>query len=134
MIFRLLADLTVLVHLAFVLFAVLGGTLVLRWRRVAWAHLPTVLWAALIEFVGWICPLTPLENWLRRQSGALGYSGGFIEHYVIPLLYPVGLTRQVQIVLGLLVLAINAGIYGWVLRRYLRSRERASEPTGPASS
>ena len=134
MIFRLLADLTVLVHLAFVLFAVLGGMLVLRWRRVAWAHLPTVLWAALIEFAGWICPLTPLENWLRRQSGALGYSGGFIEHYVIPLLYPVGLTRQVQIVLGLLVLAINAGIYGWVLRRHLRSKERASAPTGPASS
>lgn len=134
MIFRLLADLTVLVHLAFVLFAVLGGTLVLRWRRVAWAHLPTVLWAALIEFAGWICPLTPLENWLRRQGGALGYSGGFIEHYVIPVLYPVGLTRQVQIVLGILVLTINAAIYGWVLRRHLRSRERASEPTGPASS
>lgn len=117
MFYGMLADVTVIAHFAFVLFAVFGGFLVLKWKRCAWIHLPVVLWAALIEFTGWICPLTPLENWLRAQAGTGGYSSSFIEHYILPVLYPTQLTRQLQITLGLVVLGINLGIYGWVLRR-----------------
>ena len=122
MFYRVFADLIVLVHLAFVLFAVLGGFLVLRWKRCAWLHVPTVLWAALIEFAGWICPLTPLENWLRERGGVTVYRSGFVEHYILPLLYPAVLTRRLQIVLGLFVLVINLGIYGWVLYRVLKAK------------
>jgi hypothetical protein len=114
---RLSADLIVLVHIAFVLFAVLGGLLVLRWRRLAWVHVPAALWAAAIEFAGWICPLTPLENWLRRQAGEGAYEGGFIEHHILPILYPAALTRRLQIVLGLLVIVLNVAIYAWVFLR-----------------
>ncbi len=117
MVYRFLADLVLVAHFAFVVFAVVGALLVLRWRWVVWLHLPAVVWAALIEFAGWICPLTPLENWLRELSGSAGYESGFVEHYILPVLYPGGLTREVQIVLGLLVLAVNIGIYGWLLRR-----------------
>jgi len=116
MVFRFLADFVALVHAAFVVFVVLGGWLVLRWRRLAWLHLPAVAWGALIEFAGWTCPLTPLENVLRSRAGELGYSGGFIEHYVFRALYPSGLTRSVQIVLGVLVLLVNAIAYGLVWR------------------
>jgi hypothetical protein len=115
--YGILADFIVFVHLAFVLFAVLGGFLVLRWRWWAWVHVPVVFWAALIEFAGWVCPLTPLENWLRAKGGGIGYPSSFIEHYILPLLYPTQLTRRLQITLGLLVLGINLGIYGWLLRR-----------------
>ena len=111
------ADAVIIVHLAFILFAVLGGLLVWRWRRLAWLHLPACCWAAAIEFWGWICPLTPLENWLRERGGTVGYETGFIEHYLLPLIYPAALTREVQIVLGLLVVAINLSLYGWLLRR-----------------
>lgn len=120
MIYGIIADLVVVVHLGFVLFAVLGGLLVLRWPRAIWAHLPTVAWAALIEFAGWICPLTPLERWLRVRGGGMGYEGGFVEHYLMPVLYPAGLTRGHQIVLGLLVLILNAAVYGVALRRQTR--------------
>ena len=113
----LLADLVVLLHLAFVLFVVLGGLLVLRRRRIAWLHVPAFVWAAAIEFGGWVCPLTPLENRLREQSGAGGYAGGFVERYLIPVLYPEELTREIQIALGLAVLLINLSIYGFLLRR-----------------
>jgi hypothetical protein len=85
---RIAADLVVLAHLGFILFVILGGLLVLRWPRMAWIHLPAVIWGALIEFAGWICPLTPLENWLREASGTAGYQGGFIEHYLVPIVYP----------------------------------------------
>jgi hypothetical protein len=115
--YRILADAVVGLHLLFVLFVIAGGFLVLRWRRLMLLHLPAAAWGALIEFRGWICPLTPLENWLRRRSGQAGYGGGFVEHYLLPVLYPTGLTRGVQIVLGLLVLAINLAIYWTVLRR-----------------
>lgn len=115
--YRVLADLVVVVHVAFILFAVLGGLLMLRWKRCAWIHVPAVLWAALIAFAGWVCPLTPLENWLRERGGAIGYSSGFTEHYILPVLYPIMLTRRLQIVLGLFVLSVNLGLYGWVLRR-----------------
>ena len=122
MLYRNLADLVVLVHLAFILFAVFGGILVLFWRRCAWVHLPTVLWAALIEFVGWVCPLTPLENWLREKGGGNGYRVGFIERYILPMLYPDSLTRPSQVALGVFVLGINLGVYGWVLRHRARTR------------
>ena len=113
MIYRLIADLVVLIHLAFILFAVLGGLLVLKYRRCAMIHLPAFIWAVLISLAGWICPLTPLENWLRERGGLLGYKASFIEHYILPLIYPGELTRTLQIFLGLLVLAINLGIYGY---------------------
>jgi len=115
--FRILADAVVGLHLLFVLFVIAGGFLVLRWRWVMLLHLPAATWGALIEFQGWICPLTPLENSLRRQGGQAGYGGGFVEHYLLPVLYPAGLTRGVQIVFGFLVLAINLGIYWALLRR-----------------
>lgn len=120
--YRVLADLVVVIHLAFVLFAVLGGFLVLRWKRCVWLHLPAVVWAALIEFAGWVCPLTPLENWLRERGGAFAYQSSFIEHYILPILYPSVLTRPLQIFLGLFVLGVNVGIYGWVLYRILKAK------------
>jgi hypothetical protein len=99
-----------------VLFVVLGGLLVLRWPRVAYLHIPAAIWGAAIEFAGWICPLTPLENWLRRQAGSAGYSGSFIEHYILPILYPSTLSRDIQLLLGFLVIAVNFTIYYFVLR------------------
>jgi hypothetical protein len=107
----LLADLVAALHAGFVVFAVLGGLLVLRWPKAAWAHLPCAAWAALVELFGWGCPLTPLENHFHRLAGEAGYAGGFLAHYLGPLLYPEGLTRGHQVVLGLFVLALNAGIY-----------------------
>jgi uncharacterized protein DUF2784 len=115
--YRLLADLVVLLHFGFVLFVILGGFLVARQRRVMWFHLATVFWGAFIEFAGWICPLTPLENRLRAKSGTDGYDSDFVAHYIIPILYPEGLTRETQIALGAVVIMINLGIYGWILRR-----------------
>jgi hypothetical protein len=117
---RWLADGVVLFHFAFVVFVVFGGFLVVRRRRLAWVHLPCAVWGFLIEVEGWICPLTYLENDLRRRAGQLGYSGGFIEHYLIPILYPVGLTRNLQLVFAALVVSANAVAYGWVLLRWRR--------------
>ena len=111
-----LADLVVGVHLLFVLFVVLGGLLALRWQRVAYLHIPAAIWGAAIELAGWICPLTPLENSLRTQAGSAGYSGGFVEHYILPVLYPSALTRDVQLILGFLVVAVNIAIYCYVFR------------------
>jgi Protein of Unknown function (DUF2784) len=112
--YRLLADLVLIVHAGFVAFVVLGALLVLRWPRIAWVHVPVVLWGAGIEFLGAICPLTPLENYWRELAGELGYPGGFVEHYVLAALYPDGLTHRAQLVLGVLVLLINASIYAWL--------------------
>jgi hypothetical protein len=112
----ILAGVVVGLHLAFVLFVVLGGFLVLRWPRLAWLHLPAAVWAALIEFAGWVCPLTPLENQLRRAAGTAEYAGGFVEHYLRPVLYPAGLTRGTQYVLGAAVVGVNAAVYWWVFR------------------
>jgi len=114
----LAADALVIVHLAFVLFVVLGGLLVFRWPCWAWVHVPAFAWGAVIEFNNWICPLTPLEQRFRAAAGEGGYSGGFVEHYLLPLLYPAGLTREVQLGLGLSVLGVNALVYGtwWWLR------------------
>ena len=117
MLYRLLANLVVVVHVCFVAFVIVGGFLAWRWRRLVWLHIPAAIWGALIEFAGWICPLTPLENSLRRAAGEAGYQGGFIEHYVIPVLYPSGLTRAIQIALGILVVAANVVAYWRIVRR-----------------
>ena len=115
--YRLGADLVLLLHLAFVLFVVAGGLLVLRWPRMAWLHLPAAAWGAVVEFTGWICPLTPLENILRTMAGASAYDADFIEHYILPLLYPAELTRNIQLILGMIVIGVNVVPYGWLWRR-----------------
>jgi hypothetical protein len=122
MTYRLLADLLVVFHLGFVLFVCLGGLLVLRWRRVAWIHLPAAVWGAIVEFTQTICPLTPLENHLRRLGGRAGYSGGFIEHHITHVLYPAGLSRPIQIALGVFVVVLNLAVYTTVLLRRRRLR------------
>jgi hypothetical protein len=115
--YRLLADATVAFHFAFIAFVVLGGLFVLRKRWIAWLHLPAVAWVVYLELAGAICPLTPLENALRARAGEAGYEGGFIEHYLMAIIYPAGLTPQVQVVLGVAVLALNAVVYAVAWRR-----------------
>ena len=116
-IYAVLANLVVGAHLLFVAFVVLGGVLVLRWPRVAWVHVPCAVWGGVVELMGWICPLTPLENELRRHAGEGAYGTTFLEHYVIPLLYPGALTREIQIGLGVGVVALNLTVYALVVRR-----------------
>lgn len=129
MLHRWLADAILVLHLAFVVFVVLGGLLVLRWPRLAWLHVPVALYGATIEFLGFICPLTPLENSLRRAGGEAGYEGGFIEHYITAALYPEGLTREIQLILGVGVVVLNAGIYALLVRRRMRARHDAPAPS-----
>lgn len=117
MAFRILADATVILHLAFILFVVFGGVFVARWPRVAWLHLPAAGWGAWVEFVGWLCPLTFIENWLRQHGGGSTYTASFIEHYLVPTLYPSSLSRELQWSLGGLVLLINVVVYLVVLWR-----------------
>jgi hypothetical protein len=119
--YRTLADFVVALHFGFVLFVVFGGLLALRWPRAAWFHLPAAVWGAGIEFLAGICPLTPLENHLRRLGGEAGYAGGFVEQYVLPVLYPSGLTRGVQLALGILVVVFNGVVYLWVWRKRTRT-------------
>ena len=120
--FSLLADAVLVVHLAFVLFVVFGGLLVMRWRRLAWVHLPAAVWGVAIEYAGWICPLTPIENDLRARAGEPGYGGDFVARYLLPVIYPEGLTREAQIVLGTAALLFNAAIYAVVWRRSRAAR------------
>jgi len=115
---RLLADATVAFHLVFIAFVVVGGFLVLRRPWVAWLHLPAVAWVAWLELTGAICPLTPLENTLRTRAGEAGYAGGFIDHYLIPIIYPPGLTSQTQTLLGIAVIVLNAIVYLRAWRRH----------------
>ncbi len=124
MLYRVLADAVLAVHLSFIVFVVLGGLLALRWRRMPRLHLPAALWGAASELFGWSCPLTPLESWLRQASGAGGHSGSFIEHYLLPILYPAELTREVQFVLAGLVIAVNLASYAlvWWHRRRAQSQ------------
>jgi len=119
MTYRVLADAVLVLHLAFILFVVLGGWLVAIRPKLIWLHLPVVAWGALVELMGLTCPLTPLENWLRDRGGETGYSGGFIDHYLTPLMYPAGLTRGMQLALGGFVIAINLAAYAmiWYRRR-----------------
>lgn len=121
--YRLAADAVLLVHLAFVLFAVFGGLLVFRWPRAALVHVPAAAWAAAVELGGWVCPLTPLEVRFRRMAGGEGYEGGFIENILLPIVYPVGLERVDQLLLGALVIVLNAAIYAvWFGRAGLARR------------
>ena len=133
MLHRFLADAVLVVHLAFVLFVVLGGLLVLRWPRLAWIHVPIALYGAAIEFIGFVCPLTPLENSLRRRGGEAGYEGGFIEHYITAALYPSGLTREVQVAAGVALLVFNVAIYGVLLRRRARSGTASGASPRPSA-
>lgn len=122
-IYTLLADSIVILHFFFIVFAVFGGFLLFWSKRFLWIHLPTVIWAAYIELSGWICPLTPLENLLRQKGGDIAYRSGFIEHYIVPVIYPDFLTRNIQIALGCFVLMMNIFIYGVVFRR-IKKRKR----------
>lgn len=120
--YQLLADLVVGIHFAFVLFVIFGGFLAAKWRRVMWLHISAAFWGAFVEFSGWICPLTPLENWLRQKAGEAGYRSDFVARYLLPVLYPQGLTRGIQIVLGALVVAVNLAIYGCILRSNMKRK------------
>lgn len=126
--YRLLADLTLIVHSGFVMFVVVGGLLVQRWPRLAWLHVPAVLWGAGIELLGGVCPLTPLENHWRHLAGESGYAGGFVEHHLLRLLYPEGLTPGTQLALGTAVLVVNAVVYWALWRRRRRARSPARPP------
>jgi hypothetical protein len=122
MVYRVLADLTLVLHLLFILFVVFGALLVLKWRWFAFIHVPAAIWGALIEFMGWICPLTPLKNRFRHKAGQSGYDGGFIDHYLIPIIYPEGLTGNLQIILGTAVILLNLVFYWLVIKRIKKAR------------
>ncbi|MGB5474331.1 MAG: DUF2784 domain-containing protein [Gammaproteobacteria bacterium] len=122
MLYRFTADALVIVHFAFIGFVLFGGLPVFHWPRVAFLHVPAVLWAVLLELYHWPCPLTPWEQQLRLAAGEAGYSGGFIPYYLLPLIYPAGLTPDIQLVLAAVVIAINAIIYGWLLRKWWTAR------------
>ncbi|MBI5938539.1 MAG: DUF2784 domain-containing protein [Betaproteobacteria bacterium] len=123
--YNLLADLVLLAHFGFILFVGGGGLLVARWPRLAWLHLPAAAWGALVEIAGIVCPLTPLENHFRQLAGETAYAGDFIGRYLLAVIYPTGLTRPVQIGLGLLAVAINLAVYAWAIRRL---RKQAALP------
>jgi hypothetical protein len=124
MYYQIAADLVVLLHLGFIGFAVAGGLLVLKWRSVAAIHIPAAVWGALVELQGWYCPLTPLEQYLRRAGGQGAYSGGFVQRYLMPVLYPADLDREMQMLLGAAVIAINLVLYAWVVIRLQRRHKR----------
>jgi len=131
LIYSFLADIVTIIHLLFILFVIFGGFLVLKWRWIIYFHIPAAVWGALIEFKGWICPLTPWENQLRQAGGEAGYSGGFIEHYLIPVIYPDELTRQLQFILGVFVIVINIAIYSWIIYRWRKKANAGSERIKP---
>ena len=116
----LLANSVVLFHIAFIMFVLIGGFLTWRWKWIAWAHIPGALWGAAVQFAGWRCPLTPLENHLRRLAGGDGYDGGFVEHYIMPLMYPGDWSAQLRVVLGTLVVILNVAAYLVYFRRFRR--------------
>ena len=118
--YRLLADFVVILHLAFIVFVILGGIIIIWWRKAGWIHLPSVVWAGWIEFSGGICPLTPLENWLRIQGGQATYPVDFVDKYIMPLVYPPGLTRGIQIGLAAIVIFINGLLYGYLYLSWKR--------------
>lgn len=118
-------ELVVIIHFAFIVWVAVGGFLALRWWRAALAHLPALAWAVLLEWNGWICPLTPLEKALREQRGLAGYEGGFIENYLIPIIYPAGLTREIQMALAAGLILVNAVVYAYVVyRHFFKQAER----------
>jgi hypothetical protein len=118
---RITADLLVLIHFGFILFVVFGGLFVIKWNKLAWLHIPCACWAAWIEFSGGNCPLTPLENHFRSIAGHTAYAGGFIEHYILPIIYPAYLTRDIQFILGSGVIVINLVFYAIAIHRYVKN-------------
>ncbi|HSB30995.1 MAG TPA: DUF2784 domain-containing protein [Candidatus Sulfobium mesophilum] len=123
MLFKVCADIVLLTHFAFVIFAVLGGFIVLWKNRAAWIHVPVVLWSSVVNLASWVCPLTPLENWFLAKAGQSGYRGGFVQHYIDPLVYPAGMPRDMELIAGISVLVWNAAVYAVVLiRRRKRGR------------
>src|SRR6185295_16449580 len=116
------AELLVVLHFAFIVFVLFGAFLTLRWKWIAWLHVPAFLWGAAIEFLGAVCPLTPLEQRLRVAAGEAGYTGGFVEHYIMPVIYPAGLSAAIQFWLGVGVVALNAAIYTGVVVHWRRSK------------
>jgi hypothetical protein len=124
MFYSVAADAFVIVHLAFIAFVMLGGLLLLKWRWLLFLHLPAVVWGTLVELQGWLCPLTPLEQHYRTLAGETGYSGGFVQHYLLPIIYPDGLTHEVQTILALCVVSINMVIYTMIYVQYPRDRHR----------
>ncbi len=133
MLYRILAEATMVVHFAFILFVIFGGALARFRGWLALAHLPAFAWGVLIMVFGWVCPLTPLENHFRAQAGLEGYHTGFIEHYILAIIYPEGLTRTHQILLGSALFAFNALVYGWLVRRWL-SQSGGSAPPSPGDA
>jgi len=120
MLWKWLADLVMTLHFAFIVFVVIGGVLAFFWRRTAWVHIPVALWGAVVNLAGWTCPLTPLEQWLRRRAGQEGYDGGFVEHYLAPIIYPDAMSRDIALAVGVGALAWNATVYGlafWLRRQ-----------------
>ena len=115
--YGILAGVIIVAHFLFIAFVAAGGLLVLRWPRLAWVHLPAVVWGVVVELTGWICPLTPLENYLRRLGGSSSYNGGFIEQYLLPVIYPANLTAVTQYILGGLVIVVNLILYFLVIRK-----------------
>ena len=124
MFYLFLADLVVIVHLSFVAFVVAGGLLALKWKRYAYVHISAVAWAVAVEMMGWVCPLTPLEIWFREGADGKGYTTGFVEHYILPVLYPAELTRTVQLILGILLLSFNIAIYSWTVSRLMKKHTK----------
>jgi hypothetical protein len=120
MLYRFLADGVLILHLCFILFVVFGGLILLCWRKIAYLHVPAVIWAFLVQWFQWICPLTPIENWFRELGGDAGYEGGFIEHYILPLVY-VDVSRWLHIALALAAVGLNLFVYIWVFRRFRNS-------------
>ena len=123
MIYSFLADLLVLFHLVFILYVIAGALLIFKWPKTLWLHLPACFWGMTVEFTGWICPLTPWEIRLRRLAGEEGYTGSFIEHYLIPIIYPSGLTREIQMVLGGTVLIVNLSLYTLILIKSKKKKD-----------
>ena len=127
MFFNLFADLVLALHFTFICFVLMGAFLLLKWPRVIYLHIPAIIWGILIEAKGWICPLTPLEQWFRFQAGQSGYKTGFIEHYLLPVIYPSGLTQNIQIVFAIFVFLINLIIYSWLILRHKRPDQNKSK-------
>jgi hypothetical protein len=121
MYYSVAADALVIAHLAFIIFVILGGLLLLKWPRLIYLHLPAVVWGTLVELLGWLCPLTPLELHYRMLGGETGYSESFVQHYLLPLIYPAGLTRDVQTLLAMCVITINLVIYAVIYVKYQRN-------------
>ena len=122
MLYHYLADVIVIIHFVFIIFVIFGAFLLIRWRWIIWMHLPAAMWGVFIEFSGWICPLTPLENKLRKISGLDSYDISFVEHYIIPLIYPTDLTREVQILFGVVVVTVNMLIYWYVIFGFINNK------------